>query len=115
VTESEPTRPPSWRRRIGKRILLTLVAGLAGWVALLVHPEPLFAYTAQEGNVVLHARRPFPPETRPLLEEVIERVSRSPIYDPARVHHVFRCDTPALYGFLALWQSEFCSPIPGSE
>ena len=76
---------------------------MPGWAALVVHPQPLFAYTAREGNIVLHARRPFPPETRPMLEEVIRRLSRSPIYDPNRVHHVFLCDTPALFGFLALW------------
>jgi len=86
-----------------KRVLLTLVAAAAGWVALVVHPEPLFAYTTRQGNVVLHARRPFPPETRPMLDDVLGRVSRSPLYDPDRVHHVFLCDTPALFGFLALW------------
>jgi hypothetical protein len=86
-----------------KRILLALVAAAAGWVALVVHPEPLFAYTARQGNVVLHARRPFPPETRPMLDDVLRRVSRSPLYDPERVHHVFLCDTPGLFGLLALW------------
>jgi hypothetical protein len=88
---------------VTKRVLLTLVAAAAGWVALVVHPEPLFAYTAQEGNVVLHARRPFPPETRPMLDDVLRRVSQSPLYDPARVHHVFLCDSPGLFGLLALW------------
>ncbi len=90
-------------RRALKRLLLTLVAAAAGWAALVVHPQPLFAYTASDANVVLHARRPFPPETRPLLDDVLRRVSRSPLDDPARVHHVFLCDTPALFGFLALW------------
>ena len=80
---------------------------LAGWAALVVHPQPLFAYTAQEANIVLHARRPFPAESKPLLDDVLRRVSRSPLYDPDRVHHVFLCDTPALYAFLALnaWKS----------
>jgi len=80
-----------------------VVAALAGWAALVVHPQPLFAYTAQQGNVMLHARRPFPAETRPLLDDVLRRVSGSPLYDRARVHHVFLCDTPGLYAFLALW------------
>jgi hypothetical protein len=86
-----------------RRVLLTVVAAAAGWAALVVHPEPLFAYAASEGNIVLHARRPFPPQTRPLLDDVLRRVSRSPLYDPQRVHHVFLCDTPTLFGFLALW------------
>jgi hypothetical protein len=96
------TPPPSWRRR-AKRSLLLVAAVLTGWTALVIHPQPLFAYTTREESVVLHARRPFPPETRPMLDEVLRRVSRSPLYDPARVHHVFLCDTPALFGLLALW------------
>jgi hypothetical protein len=100
----KPEKPSrSLARRMTRRLLLTMAAALAGWAALIVHPQPLFAYTAREANVVLHARRPFPPETQPMLEEVIRRVSRSPLYDRDRVHHVFLCDTPALFGLLALW------------
>ncbi|HVT10481.1 MAG TPA: hypothetical protein VHO67_23640 [Polyangia bacterium] len=90
-------------RRLVKRAALALVAVAAAWAALVVHPQPLFAYTTREANVVLHARRPFPAATQPMLAEVVRRISRSPLYDPARVHHVFLCDTPALYGALALW------------
>ncbi len=86
-----------------KRALWLLAAVAAGWLALVVHPQPLFAYTARQGNIVLHARRPFPPATQPLLQDVLRRVSASPLYDGGRVHDVFLCDTPALYGFLALW------------
>jgi hypothetical protein len=94
-------------RWLAKRLLLAVVTALAGWAALVVHPQPLFAYTAQESNIVLHARRPFPAETKPLLDDVLRRISGSPLYDPARIHHVFLCDTPGLFGFLALnaWKS----------
>ena len=80
-----------------------LAAAAAGAVALLLHPQPLFAYTTRDANIVLHARRPFPAATQPMLAEVVRRVSRSPLYDPARVHDVFLCDTPALYDSFALW------------
>lgn len=80
-----------------------LAVTLAGWLGLVVHPQPLFAYTTSESNIVLHARRPFPAATQPLLAEVVRRVAASPLYDRARVHHVFLCDTPALFGLLALW------------
>ncbi|HVV53421.1 MAG TPA: hypothetical protein VHO06_27435 [Polyangia bacterium] len=103
MTASETPRRPARARRIARWALLALAAALAGWTALVVHPQPLFAYTAREANVVLHARAPFPPETGPLLKEVLRRVSRSPLYDAGRVHHVFLCDTPALFGLLALW------------
>lgn len=100
----ETSRPRSRARRIVRRALLTIAAALTGWVALVAYPQPLFAYTARDANVVLHARRPFPAETKPLLEDVLRRISHSPIYDPGSIHHVFLCDTPALYRFLALWQ-----------
>jgi len=38
-----------------------------------------------------------------MLDDVVQRISRSPLYDASRTHHVFLCDTPALYAFLALW------------
>src|SRR4051794_26630555 len=58
---------------------------------------PLFAHSLQRGNVVLHARRPLPPEAGPILDEVVRRIARSPLFDPGRTHDVFLCDTPALF------------------
>ncbi|MES1206956.1 MAG: hypothetical protein ABUS79_13550 [Pseudomonadota bacterium] len=90
------------RRVVGRGALVVAVLG-AGWLALVVHPQPLFAYTTRQANIVLHARRAFPAATQPMLADVVRRVSRSPLYDPARVHDVFLCDTPGLFGLLALW------------
>ncbi len=86
-----------------KRVLWIVAVVVVAWAALVIHPQPLFAYTARQGNVVLHARRPFPAATQPLLDDVLRRVSASPLYDRGREHHVFLCDTPALFGALALW------------
>ena len=97
---STPSGPPLRRvRRLG----LALAALVAGYVALVIHPQPLFAYTLQRGNLVLHARQPLPVEATPMLDEALARVSRSPLYDAARTHDVFLCDTPALYAFFSLW------------
>ena len=80
------------------------LAGVVGaWVALAIHPQPLFAYSAQRANVVLHARVPLPPQAGPLLDDVVRRVERSPLYDAGRTHHVFLCDTPAVFALFALW------------
>jgi hypothetical protein len=94
----------SGRCRPVKRVGLAVAAVVAAWMALVVHPQPLFAYSVRQANVVLHARAPLPLEAGPLLTDVVNRLSRSPLYDPARVHHVFLCDTPGLFGLLALWQ-----------
>jgi hypothetical protein len=99
----KPLHPPRRTRQIARRVVLGVLTLLAGYLTLVVHPQPLFAHSAQRANVVLHARAPLPPETGPLLDEVVRRVSRSPIYDPTRIHHVFLCDTPSLYAFFTLW------------
>lgn len=98
---SAPGKRAGWR--VLRRTLLVVTAVAAGWLALVVHPQPLFAYTTRQANVVLHARHPFPAATGALLDDVLRRVSASPLYHPERVHHVFLCDTPALFGALALW------------
>lgn len=92
-------------RRIARTIVRTVVGafGVAmAWLALALHPEPLFAHTAEHANIVLHSRRPFPPETGPLLQEVVRRVARSPLYAATERQNVFLCDTPALFGLLTL-------------
>lgn len=101
TTQSE--RPPRGARRIARRAALVVATVIAGWLTLIVHPQPLFAYSAQRANVVLHTRAPLPPQAGPMLDEVVRRLSRSPLYDPARVHHVFLCDTPSLFAFFTLW------------
>lgn len=93
---------PRWGRRLVKRALLTFLGAAAIWFALILHPQPLFAYSAQRANVVLHARAPLPPQAGPLLDEVVRRIARSPLYDARRTHHVFLCDTRALFGFLTV-------------
>ena len=82
---------------------VTLGAVIAGWLALAIHPQPLFAYSTQRANVVLHARAPLPAEAGPLIDDVVARVARSPLYDGRRTHHVFLCDTPGLFSLFALW------------
>ena len=82
---------------------LALAGVVVAWVALAIHPQPLFAYSAQRANVVLHARVPLPSQAGLLLDDVVRRVERSPLYDAGRTHHVFLCDTPAVFALFALW------------
>jgi hypothetical protein len=93
---------PRRGRRVAKRALLTLLGSAAVWLALILHPQPLFAYSAQRANVILYTRAPMPPQTGPLLDEVVRRISRSPLYDARRTHHDFLCDTRALFGFFTV-------------
>lgn len=92
------------RRTLLSRALLGVGAVLGAYVALVAHPQPLFAHSLRRGNIVLHARQPFPPEAEALLDDALARVRRSPLYVEQRVHHAFLCDTPALFALFALHQ-----------
>ena len=91
------TKGDSRSKRVVRRALVVLTALFGAALALVVHPQPLFAYSLQRGNIVLHARAPLPPEATAMLDDALTRVSRSPLYDAARTHHVFLCDTTGLY------------------
>jgi hypothetical protein len=100
--KAAPAPPPRrWARR-ARRAALAAAGVIVAWVALAIHPQPLFAYSLQRANVVLHARAPLPAQAGPLLDDVLARVQRSPIYDAGRTHHVFLCDSPALFALFAL-------------
>ena len=80
-----------------------IALGLAvGWLTLLIYPQPLFAYSVHQNNLVLYARTPLPEQAGPILDEAQRRIARSPLYDPTRTQHAFLCDTPALFAFLTL-------------
>ena len=91
-----------WGRAL-RRVTLGLASVVAGYLALVIHPQPLFAYTLQRGNLVVHARQPIPAEVTPMLDDALARVSRSPLYVASRTHHVFLCDTSALFDLFTLW------------
>jgi hypothetical protein len=79
------------------RVLFVLLAAGAAYGALLLRPQPLFAYEARAGNVVLHARAPFPPRAFEIAEAARQRVARSPFYVAGDTYDVFLCDTSALF------------------
>lgn len=90
--------------RIVKRLALGLVAVVAAYVVILLHPQPLFAHTLRRGNITLHARQPLPAQAAAMLDDALGRVQRSPLYDARREHDVFLCDTPGFYAFFTSWQ-----------
>jgi hypothetical protein len=92
------------RSRIVKRLALGTVALAAAYVVILLHPQPLFAYTLQRGNITLHARQALPVEAEAMLDDALARVARSPLHDADRMHHVFLCGTPGVYAFFTSWQ-----------
>jgi hypothetical protein len=86
-----------------RRLLLIGGASVAAYLAVLVHPQPLFAYTARDGEIRLHARQPLPAEAATVLADARARVARSPFFDPGDTYDLYLCDTSRLFAALALW------------
>jgi hypothetical protein len=91
--------------RIARRTLAGALLAAIAYVALLVHPDPLFAHTLSGGPIVVHADAPIPDAMRGTLRLAEAKVRRSPIYDPARVHHVYVCQTAWRWRLLSNWSS----------
>jgi hypothetical protein len=90
-----------WGRRL-RPGLCAVASAFALYVALIVHPDPLFAYELQANSIVLHAREPLPPEAAGLAQAAHARIARSPFFVEGDSYHVYLCDSPALFSFLSL-------------
>ncbi len=69
----------------------------AAYVALLLYPQPLFAYELEHAGIVLHATTPIPDAMRPTLARVRARLERTIVVDPADKYHVFICNEKWLF------------------
>lgn len=71
-------------RRVVLRVGTTLTVLAAVWLTLTIHPQPLFAYSLRQDNLVLYARALLPEQAGPILRDALRRVAQSPLYNPAR-------------------------------
>jgi hypothetical protein len=90
-------------RRFVFRCALVVVVAVGGYVALLLHPQPLFAFSVREAAIVLHAREPLPPEAQGVLADATRRVAASPFYDPQATYDAFLCDDVRTFAAFTLW------------
>lgn len=88
------------RRALRWLLVCGLVVGVV-YALLLTHPQPLFAYELQHAGIVVHATQPIPDEMRATLDRARARLDTSTIADPARVHHVFMCQSRWLFALFA--------------
>ena len=90
-------------RRFVFRCALVVVVAVGGYVALLLHPQPLFAFSVREAAIVLHAREPLPPEAQGVLADATRPVAASPFYDPQATYDAFLCDDVRTFTAFTLW------------
>ena len=84
--------------RIPKSFLLriTIAAPLlfVAYAAVLCIPQPVFAYSAHAGSLVLHSDRPFEESAaQQVLQLAQKKLERSPLYSAADPHNVYICNS----------------------
>ena len=90
-------------RRVLARAALVFALALAVYGALLLHPQPLFAYSARDAAILLHAREPLPPEVQGVLADALRRVETSPFYSAGETYDAFLCDDTRTFTAFTLW------------
>lgn len=90
-------------RRFVLRCALVVVVALGAYAALLLHPQPLFAFSVREAAIVLHAREPLPPQAQGVLADATRRAAASPFYDPQATYDAFLCDDVRTFTAFTLW------------
>lgn len=87
--------------RAFKRILLSLLAAVTVYAALLTYPQPLFAHELEHAGIVVHATSPIPDAMRGTLERVRARVNRSELFVPSAREEVFICTKSWVFALFA--------------
>jgi len=92
------------RRRLGdwlRRGTLAFVTLGVAYLALLVYPQPLFAYELNHVGITLHATRPIPAAMRTTLERARVRLDRAGLKETSLPSHVFICEPRWLFAVFA--------------
>lgn len=95
-------RSSSWRRR-ARRASLVLVGSATVLVALLFHPDPLFAHTLDRGTLHAHGDVPLPAALGDTLEAAEAHLRTSPLFDPDARHDLYFCQTAWRWTLVSHW------------
>ena len=83
--------------RIRRPLIRAVVALTASYVVLLLFPEPVFAHSESHRGITFYSRTPLPSGLDAIAEDVVARLSISPLYRAEARHRVFITESPALY------------------
>lgn len=93
-------------KKYWKTIRWLVLAVIAAYGAVLVHPVPLFLYHVQAGNIMLSSDRLMNDADREFAAQIERRIMRSPLYDAAATHRLFNCIDRGRYTLLAAFRSD---------
>jgi hypothetical protein len=79
-----------------RRLVIALAAVVlvaTAYAALLLHPQPLFAYRHTYRHIIVASDQPIPGELDAILDRVVTRLRSSPLFDGERDHSVYLCQS----------------------
>jgi len=101
MRETNPVFALVRRDRMTSRIRRPLIRAVAAltvsYVVLLLFPEPVFAHSESHRGITFYSRTPLPSGLDAIAEDVVARLSISPLYRAEARHRVFITESPALY------------------
>lgn len=77
-----------------KKVALGFGCAAASVAAVLLHPQPLFAYSADYGAFTVHSDRPIDPAMARVIEDAERRLRSSDLYRRGETFRVFVCNAP---------------------
>jgi len=77
-----------------RRILLALGLLIGATGALILFPQPLFAYSMTHGQFQIWSDRPIDPRMAVVLDDARRRIEMSELYDPDATFRIFLCNEP---------------------
>src|SRR5215475_10070549 len=93
-------------RHIVLALVVAVLAPAAIGVAVLVHPQPAFAYHVQSGRLSLFSDRPFDLEkSKHVLAEVDRRLRLASLDHGDGEHRIFVANSPWRARLVFLWNS----------
>jgi len=90
-----------YRSRIYKVSSFVIAGMAAAYLVLLCFPQPLFAYSANYGNLTIHSREPLPPEIEAVVARANERLARVPFYNAERTRQIYLTGGSKMYALLS--------------
>lgn len=84
-----------------RRALALPVLALALYVAVIAFPYPFFRHEVHLENIAVYSDQSISPSLLSILNDVQERLRKSPLNDPTLQHRLFICNEGWLFTFLA--------------
>lgn len=88
------------RKNLFQNVSLVLSTAAAAYLALLLFPQPLFAYKLSAGPFTLYCDDPIPPEAESVLQDVQRRLEKCPLYEGRPHQNIFVCNRSWRYQLL---------------